>query len=572
MKHIIIFFCFSCLMFCAVYAQKTTPCATYDCMMQQGEAAYNKADYVTAFKKFKGAKAYNFNNTPALNTEADTWIEKTFDGIEKQRQAAIENKKKAEANEKKAKKAQTETGEALQIAEKNKRLADEAATLARQKEAETTQLLVAVQKEKAKADSALVEIKKAQAATEIALTTAKTSAQKADSAKQQALSLLEQVKKEQAKANSALVEVRVQRDKNRKIIDALYFYNGKFGIGTKAIDGNIKYGVIDKEGNEVIPYKYDELSQFDDIGFARAVKTHIQILNHLNKIVASSQTKDFTKSEKDLLNKPGYHIKYVKTHYLLDSLGNEYEVANKETELKKNIIALDLRNADISRINNIIWKHPQIKILLLHGNSLTSLPKGILKLKKLTHLDLSNNKLNCFPNEILNLTQLKCINLNGNPFEDIPNISQKLPNLDKLILSQLQLLKLDSLTRNEVTNSNTLHGSLDRILENAKKRHKPVFLYVQIEECDICKQMNKHIALLKDSVALKRFDVYTIDAFDFDNGGLAIAQALNINAFPTILLFDSNGILRRNIKGFYSSVSILRELNHFLTSYPSNEK
>jgi len=244
-------------------------------MMQQGQAAFNKKDFVTAFKKFKGAKAF-LEGDKKRSDEVEVWIEKTFDGIDAQRQEAFENKKKAEEN-------------AARAAE-NERVA-------------------------------------------------KANEQKAND-------LLKKVEEEKEKTEAALAL-------NKKTIDALYFYKDRFGLAAKEIYGKIKFGFIDKNANIVIEYQYDESLPFDYNGFAK--------------------------------------VKRDKANYLIDTLGREYAVAYELKDLSKEITALDLRNKQLSELDSTIFSNTELKILLLSGNQLKTLPKEIAKLKKLISIDLSNN-------------------------------------------------------------------------------------------------------------------------------------------------------------------------------------
>ncbi len=62
---------------------------------------------------------------------------------------------------------------------------------------------------------------------------------------------------------------------SQKIIDAFYFYNGKFALAFK--DG--KYGFINKQGNTVIEYKYDNAISFDrETGLAKVVRNNQKFL------------------------------------------------------------------------------------------------------------------------------------------------------------------------------------------------------------------------------------------------------------------------------------------------------
>lgn len=67
---------------------------------------------------------------------------------------------------------------------------------------------------------------------------------------------------------ATLLKVKQEQAKNKKIIDAFYFYENKFALAYK----NNQYGFIDKQGNTVIEHKYDMLLPFNESGFAIARK------------------------------------------------------------------------------------------------------------------------------------------------------------------------------------------------------------------------------------------------------------------------------------------------------------
>ncbi len=101
----------------------------------------------------------------------------------------------------------------------------------------------------------------------------KTKAEKAQAAAEKATL---EAKKSKTIAENALVQAEKQKKlaieankKSEKIIDAFYFYDGKFALAFKYG----KFGFIDKEGNVVIEYKYDEALPFDgNTGMAKVKK------------------------------------------------------------------------------------------------------------------------------------------------------------------------------------------------------------------------------------------------------------------------------------------------------------
>ena len=73
--------------------------------------------------------------------------------------------------------------------------------------------------------------------------------------------------------------------------------------------------------------------------------------------------------------------------------------------------------------------------LVLYGKNLSSLPRGIGKLKYLASLDVANNQLNELPDELADLHYLQGFYANGNSLRDFPKQLLLLPILQKVDLS-----------------------------------------------------------------------------------------------------------------------------------------
>jgi len=97
------------------------------------------------------------------------------------------------------------------------------------------------------------------------------------------------------------------------------------------------------------------------------------------------------------------------------------------------------------------------KSLDLSNKYLTSIPENLSKFKKLEMLDLSKNQIKLSITDITRLLSLpktlKTLNLNTNQISNIPKnvflnncLKQSLPNLQKLDISNNQIIDLDSMT------------------------------------------------------------------------------------------------------------------------------
>lgn len=204
----------------------------------------------------------------------------------------------------------------------------------------------------------------------------------------------------QKKTAAALAKADSALNLATKIIDAFYFYKDSFALAYK--DG--KYGFINKKGEVVIDYDYNEALPFDYTGFAR--------------------------------------VKKYEDLYLIDTKGNEYRLAGEIDQLDSNIVALDLRGKELDNFPVRILENPQLKILLLSNTRLTELPTELSQLHQLQRLDLSGNQLTYLPESIGQLKQLQELYLSDNQLTSLPESLGQLHQLQTLELSGNQLKSL----------------------------------------------------------------------------------------------------------------------------------
>ena len=119
---------------------------------------------------------------------------------------------------------------------------------------------------------------------------------------------------EQEKAEIAKLETQAALSKADKLINAFYFYDGKFALASKEIDGKVKFGFINKDANVVIDYKYDKAEQFDSTGLAIVFKDTMK--------------------------------------YFIDTTGNEYKIANNINEIADGIMAIDPQGKRANQMAN----------------------------------------------------------------------------------------------------------------------------------------------------------------------------------------------------------------------------
>ncbi len=219
-------------------------------------------------------------------------------------------------------------------------------------------------------------------------------------------------------AKKALAEAESSNAKNQKLINAFYFYDGKFALAFK----NDSYGFINQKGDAVIDYKYSTAEQFDYTGFAKVKKDERGVI----------------------------------IDYLIDTTGKEYKLAYTVEDLMDTIkendfVALDLRN---SKWNRALWyiesdtldkkielQFRKLQILIADGyfshqdDFVMLLPHDISKFKNLTHLYLRGNTFEWLPSEIGQLKALQTLNLSDNRLTALPAEIGQLQYLQTLNLS-----------------------------------------------------------------------------------------------------------------------------------------
>ncbi|MFN0036897.1 MAG: leucine-rich repeat domain-containing protein [Saprospiraceae bacterium] len=210
---------------------------------------------------------------------------------------------------------------------------------------------------------------------------------------------LKRAEEETAKAEAA-------EQKATAVLDKIYFYEGRFGL---AYAGG-SYGFIDKNLNTKIAFRYTEALPFDHTGFA--------------------WVKGWDDNDEKQLD------------FLIDTLGNEYPLASDVEELNETTTALDLRNRNIDTLSSVVFRNPQLKVLLLGENKLMQLPRELGNLKNLIFLGLSRNKLEQLPRELGNLENLKSLQVSENRLKELPPELWDLKNLISLDLRYNQLTHL----------------------------------------------------------------------------------------------------------------------------------
>lgn len=125
-----------------------------------------------------------------------------------------------------------------------------------------------------------------------------------------------------------------------------------------------------------------------------------------------------------------------------DSVYTDFEEALKHPE---DILNLDLSNQSITFEPGVFELFTNLEYLSLKNEHLTTIPAGIMKLKKLRTLDLSGNDFTVLPNNFGNLTNLEQLYLNDEKNMQLdPTLLtlSRLPNLRELHLENDHIVEI----------------------------------------------------------------------------------------------------------------------------------
>ncbi len=258
---------------------------------------------------------------------------------------------------------------------------------------------------------------------------------------------------EKMKADSALLVAS-------SVIDKIYFYKGKFGLTLKRITNRIPsvhlFGYIDKSGNEVIPFEFEEATPFSvEAGFARVKKDSKSMLldttgqtyllaNSLEELtdITEALVIDEPKQERLPENIGSYaNLNIILAHGEYSKRGKLSRIPSSFQDLRN----LTVMHADYNQITELpsqLKGLRELRILSLSYNQLSTLPTEIGSLTQLMHLDVSNNRLTFLPSDIGTLSHLTYINLGNNKLSRLPEEMSSLQQLEQLQLDGNQIQEL----------------------------------------------------------------------------------------------------------------------------------
>lgn len=136
-------------------------------------------------------------------------------------------------------------------------------------------------------------------------------------------------------------------------------------------------------------------------------------------------------------------------------LNNEAKNSTPTNIQKKSPSTIAIRKPDLIKVNSTVvcakfdtledalFNSDKACVLDLSGQNLTTVPKDVYKLSKLTEIDLSNNNLTEFPYDLLSVKNIMSINLANNKISTI--------KAGTIIPGTIQILKLEGNNLDEKT-------------------------------------------------------------------------------------------------------------------------
>lgn len=284
----------------------------------------------------------------------------------------------------------------------------------------------------------------------------------ADSSRAKANRLRNLAVEQRKKAIILKKDLSKKNDQSKKLVKGIYFYGNNYGLAYNKKSQRFYYfDTLGKAHFQEENLSFYQANQFNRFGYARVkvekttlYPSYIDTLGTLYPIAEKeSQINEKTAfidlSDKDLNKIPR----------VIWKKGISKSSSGSKTSPIK---SLELRKNHIYRISNKIQGLKQLEVLDLADNSLGKLPKSITELKELTTVNLSNetsylnyrNHIRQLPLEIGNLKKLQRLNMNYHQISKLPSSFSSLQGLEELNLRRnnlrrfpLEIIVLDNLKK-----------------------------------------------------------------------------------------------------------------------------
>lgn len=147
---------------------------------------------------------------------------------------------------------------------------------------------------------------------------------------------------------------------------------------------------------------------------------------------------------------------------------------------------VDLSGSQLQKLKWMPWRKARVEVLVLHSNRLSSLPKGVAKLKRLRKLVLGNNGFETIPKEMARFKKLESLMFYKNRLTSLPDFVWQMQSLTEIDVHHNRLDELPEGIGNlphltELYLANNCLRSLPDNLGNLKALR---FLYVENNELE----------------------------------------------------------------------------------------
>lgn len=264
----------------------------------------------------------------------------------------------------------------------------------------------------------------------------------ADSSRAKANRLRNLAVEQRKKAIILKKDLSKKNDQSKKLVKGIYFYGNNYGLAYNKKSQRFYYfDTLGKAHFQEENLSFYQANQFNRFGYARVkvekttlYPSYIDTLGTLYPIAE----KKYQINEKTIF----IHFSDKNLNRIPSDVWRKGIIESPLGDKTSSIKSLELRNNHIYRISNKIQGLKQLEVLDLADNSLWRLPKSIIELKELRIVNLSNetsyldlrNQIKRLPAEVGNLKKLQRLNMNYHQISKLPSSFSSLQGLEELNL------------------------------------------------------------------------------------------------------------------------------------------
>jgi len=106
-------------------------------------------------------------------------------------------------------------------------------------------------------------------------------------------------------------------------------------------------------------------------------------------------------------------------------------------------------------------------------------------------------------------------------------------------------------------------GSFNELKREAQKKNKPFFIVFTADWCQPCKKMEREVFLDNEVGKFANTHYYALKVDGEKGYGVKIAKENFITVYPTIIIYDKDGVESKRISGYREKSNFLDDLrNH----------